>query len=206
MTDRLSLKNFNALAVPLPEKRIWARLGYNRSSLTPAAQTRKIRDWINAAFLLCEPRGRAVVLPLIRCDADVVELAGGVVFHSAKLADNLRGSAQVAIMAATIGEALPRAASAKIAAGDGAAALVYDAVGTETVEAALDHIDEYCARAYRSAGRGRPRFSPGYGDWSLSAQAQFAEILSLSALGVTVTDRLQLLPEKSVTAVKGLVA
>ena len=51
----------------------------------------------------------------------------------------------------------------------------------------------------------KPRFSPGYGDFSLEHQRDFMRILDLeNSLGLTLTGSLLLVPEKSVTAVIGL--
>lgn len=51
----------------------------------------------------------------------------------------------------------------------------------------------------------RPRFSPGYGDFSLECQRQIAPALELNKrIGVTLTDSLLMAPSKSVTAVIGV--
>ena len=51
----------------------------------------------------------------------------------------------------------------------------------------------------------RPRFSPGYGDFSLEVQSAFLEMTDATKLiGITLTDGGIMVPEKSVTAVIGL--
>ena len=51
----------------------------------------------------------------------------------------------------------------------------------------------------------RPRFSPGYGDFSLEHQREFFRILEVQKkIGVTLTESLLMMPSKSVTAVIGL--
>ena len=50
----------------------------------------------------------------------------------------------------------------------------------------------------------RPRFSPGYGDFSLEHQKEITSILNTpKTIGLTVTDTLILAPAKSVTAIIG---
>ena len=59
-----------------------------------------------------------------------------------------------------------------------------------------------------AAARGlklRPRFSPGYGDFSIAHQRDITrELDTARRLGLTVTESLMLAPMKSVTAVIGL--
>ena len=50
----------------------------------------------------------------------------------------------------------------------------------------------------------RPRFSPGYGDFSLDCQKDIIRALEAEkTVGVTLTDSLLMTPSKSVTAVIG---
>ena len=51
----------------------------------------------------------------------------------------------------------------------------------------------------------RPRFSPGYGDFSIEHQTMIVRMIEASKkIGLTVTDSLMLSPSKSVTAVIGI--
>lgn len=51
----------------------------------------------------------------------------------------------------------------------------------------------------------RPRFSPGYGDFSLVCQQPIAAALELSKrIGITLTESMLMVPSKSVTAVMGV--
>lgn len=53
----------------------------------------------------------------------------------------------------------------------------------------------------------RPRYSAGYGDFSIDAQPELVQLLDLPRkIGVTVTETKMLLPSKSVTAVVGISA
>ena len=70
-------------------------------------------------------------------------------------------------------------------------------------------LDELCAELCEDiAGEGQyltPPYSPGYGDWDLSVQSTFLDILSArKRIGLTLTEGGMLVPEKSVTAVVGL--
>lgn len=51
----------------------------------------------------------------------------------------------------------------------------------------------------------KPRFSPGYGDFSLERQSEILALLNAEKrLGITLTESYMMLPTKSVTAVIGL--
>ena len=59
----------------------------------------------------------------------------------------------------------------------------------------------------RSARRlTRKRFSAGYGDFSLENQWDIYTLLSLGSIGITMTPTCVLIPEKSVTAVAGVLS
>ena len=81
------------------------------------------------------------------------------------------------------------------------------------VAAAAAFIEDYCdevndALRDEAAAQGmklRPRFSPGYGDFSIEHQRDIArELDTARRLGLTVTESLMLAPMKSVTAVIGV--
>ena len=50
-----------------------------------------------------------------------------------------------------------------------------------------------------------PRFSPGYGDWELSAQKDILRVCGGNQIGISVSDNFMMSPQKSVSAVFGLV-
>lgn len=134
-------------------------------------------------------------------DAEGVTLDCGVRFTSRDLARHLKGCNEVLLLAATLGSrvdiAIRRTALESVA--EGAAA--------QAVGAAL--IESYCDSVQSQADTGelaqRPRFSPGYGDWSLEEQRLLFSVLNCSkGIGLSLTDGMMMAPSKSVTAVIGL--
>lgn len=82
-------------------------------------------------------------------------------------------------------------------------AVLLDALGSVYVEAACDAVEE----AIRSRFPGMyltDRFSPGYGDFPLTAQAPLMALAGAHRIGVTLTDSMLMNPQKSVTAVVGV--
>ncbi|HQJ30972.1 MAG TPA: hypothetical protein PLG18_07540, partial [Syntrophales bacterium] len=82
------------------------------------------------------------------------------------------------------------------------------AAASETVDAALDWITAYFRTLLRREGKTllNSRFSAGYGDFSLENQRDMHRLLQLEQLGVAITPACVLVPEKSVTAVTGIIA
>ncbi|MCK7506649.1 MAG: hypothetical protein MZV70_23005 [Desulfobacterales bacterium] len=110
-------------------------------------------------------------------------------------------------MGATAGNPIMEAIREKTNQGDLTAAVVYDATASEMTDAALDWIMAYINRQLRREGKQLlpRRFSAGYADFALENQKQIYEKLQLEKIGVTLTSSFILLPEKSVTAIGGIV-
>ena len=85
-------------------------------------------------------------------------------------------------------------------------AVVMQAASVAMLETFCDEQNQKLKEEYEEKGWYlRPRFSPGYGDFSLECQRQIAPALELNKrIGVTLTDSLLMAPSKSVTAVIGL--
>ncbi len=108
-------------------------------------------------------------------------------------------------MAATLGMEPDRLAARATAVGKMSRAVIFQAAAAAMIEQYCDTVN---ARIREEAAiRGlfcRPRFSPGYGDFSLLHQTELMRILrAQQSIGVTLTESLLMLPSKSVTAVIG---
>lgn len=152
-----------------------------------------------------EPREVHRAFPITWIAGDEIEIEG-VRIRSRNLTRNLRGTAEVVLMAATIGLAPDRLYARYNAQHRLSDAAVVQAVGAALVEEWCDEVNQRIREEVLARGRFvRPRFSPGYGDFSLSFQTEFFRILAVQkTIGVTLTDSLLMVPSKSVTAVIGL--
>ena len=85
-------------------------------------------------------------------------------------------------------------------------AVVMQAAAVAMLEDYCDEVNRQLKLRYEQDGKYlRPRFSPGYGDFSLECQREIAAALELSKrIGITLTDSLLMVPTKSVTAVIGI--
>ena len=120
------------------------------------------------------------------------------------IAAHLAGCDTLVLLAVTLGvqtdTAVRRAAVGDVAAGAAADALASALAEQAAAQAEAAVRAEMQRRGLYLTGR----FSPGYGDYPLSVQPRFAQLLDLArSLGVTVTPECLLLPRKSITALLG---
>lgn len=88
-----------------------------------------------------------------------------------------------------------------------AKASFFNAIGAAAVENVCDRLNEELRQLAADEGKSlRPRYSPGYGDYNLENQQGIFDLLTPSKhIGLTLKDNLIMVPEKSVTAVIGII-
>jgi hypothetical protein len=193
---------------PVPEDAILARLGYSRwRTVLPEAEKQRIRSLIAAHFQLCRPLGCWTALQVTEQDENGIRLENGSHIPSKKVSARYPEAAWMWFGAVTIGPALPEKSAALMQSGHSAEAVIADAVGGECADGAMDFLQKQAAGALMRHGLylADKRFSPGYGDWDLQAQKNFFEILPMEEMGIRLTESMLMVPEKSVTAVAGIV-
>ena len=127
---------------------------------------------------------------------------GAFSVRSSALAKALSGCSRAVIFAATVGVSIDRLIS-KYSRISPARALLFDALGSERIEALCDEFTEDIKREY--GGDITPRYSPGYSDFSLDFQRDvFANLDCERRIGLTLGNSLIMSPTKSVTAIFGL--
>ncbi len=82
-----------------------------------------------------------------------------------------------------------------------------NAIGAAAVENVCDRLNEELRQLAADEGKSlRPRYSPGYGDYNLENQRGIFDLLTPSKhIGLTLKDNLIMVPEKSVTALIGII-
>lgn len=131
------------------------------------------------------------------CDFQVITT------KSAGLSKNLKNCKKVILFAATIGIEIDRLIS-KYGRISPSKALMFQAIGSERIETLCEIFCKEISDRYKTDLT--PRFSPGYGDLSLSVQEEIFEILKCSKnIGLTLNDSLLMSPTKSVTAFVGII-
>lgn len=125
--------------------------------------------------------------------------------ESKDLAANLKDCNSIYLFAATLGSAVDREIQ-KASKFNPALSVMLQAAGAMFIESYCDTLqNELLAEEKKDCNVFVPRYSPGYGDVSLENQKTFFEILQCEKnLGLTLTDSLLMMPEKSVTAFIGI--
>ncbi len=112
---------------------------------------------------------------------------------------------KVVCMAVTVGETIEREVTSKFKHGNYVPAMLLDAAATSAVEQAADQMEQAIKQVVEREGfKMRSRYSPGYGDWSLSAQKELFRVSGASEIGMRLSAALMLMPRKSITAIIGL--
>jgi len=128
-----------------------------------------------------------------------------LLIKSKSLQKNLKGCTQVILFGATMGLAVDRKLRTYELT-DIARALVMQACAGVMLEEYCDEMQEKIAQQLAEDNLYlRPRFSPGYGDFSILHQQKILDMLDApKRIGLTMTDAYMLVPTKSVTAIIGV--
>ncbi len=121
---------------------------------------------------------------------------------SKDLAAHMDGCKKALVFAATVGIGIDRLI-AKYSRISPAKALLFQALGTERIEALCD---TFCSEFAKENGvLLTPRFSPGYGDLAIEVQKDIFAVLDCpKKIGLTLNESLLMSPSKSVTAIVGI--
>jgi hypothetical protein len=125
--------------------------------------------------------------------------------QSRALAKNLSGCEYAVVFAATVGIGIDRLIQ-KYSKTDVSKAVWMQAIGAERIEALCDLFCKDIREKEQPFGfYTRPRFSPGYGDLSITLQQDIIQVLDCyRKIGIALNQSLLMIPSKSVTAIIGL--
>ena len=163
---------------------------------------KNIADACAEALLLIEVRGVWNVYDYKNCtiaSEPPFTIAGNSIIK------HLDGCEKVICMAVTVGAAIEQEINKKFERGEYLSSVLLDAAATSAVEQAADLMEKNFAAKFSKEGyKMRWRYSPGYGDWNLTAQEQLFKISGAEQIGMSLSSALMLEPRKSVTAIIGL--
>ena len=149
------------------------------------------------------PAGIFRIVPLVT-EADGTIRAEGMRFQSRSLWRNLAGCERLVLMAATLGAGVDRLLR-QYSRLEVSRAVALQAAAAAMLEEFCDCFQEELGNILKREGLYlRPRFSPGYGDFSLEHQKELVQSLQTAQnIGLTLTGGCMMAPTKSVTAVIG---
>jgi hypothetical protein len=175
-----------------------------RGARMPAIRAAASRALAEGRTLL-EPSVATRLVRVERATLDEIELSGGHSIADHVAARRLSGSLHVLLAVCTVGEACDRRA-AGLMREDPAAALAFDGLATAAVNALAGAVCESVRQdAARSGQRTSPPVSPGQGEWDLlEGQRVIFTLVSPGRIGVTLSERGQMQPIKSVSLAVGI--
>lgn len=191
-----------------PLNHVLGRLGYNPNKTEMDEVIRgQIIETIQWAGGYIHPAAHVLDVNIVKKQADITVLEGGLPLQSAKLSAILADAVSVSLLVCTIGNKLKEQAVKASDAGEMTRAVILDAVASEAVEAFADQITEILSRERQLQGlRPTMRYSPGYGDLKTDIHHALLPLLEAEKIGVRHhPGNFILTPEKTVTAVIGWV-
>lgn len=173
------------------ERELSARLGGGCLALSG-------EERLSELYEIIRPRYSAARVRVERCERGV--LVDGVLIESAGLCKNLGCTDEAFLIAVTLGSEVD-AYLYRLGIISGAERFAADASASALAEALMELADREL-----SVGKScRPRFSPGYGDFSLEYQkALLGRVNAEVLLGIRLTDTSFMIPSKSITAIMGI--
>ena len=187
----------------IEKKEVLRYLGYKGQDADPETEAliRSCGEELTAAV---KPRFLVREYPLRLGEDGIVD---GTCFRtvSRNLSKNLTGCDRILLMAATLGTGVDRLLS-RYGKYKVSRAVILQAAAASLIESFCDELCGRWKEEYEAQGLYlRPRFSPGYGDFSIACQEPVLNALEAGKrIGITLTDGFLMLPSKSVTAVIGL--
>ena len=154
----------------------------------------------------CEAEIRKMAKPRAVYFEDEISLEDGkVIFsfdtiNSLNLSKNLCGCKRVYVFCATIGIEVDRLIQ-KYAKIEPSKSVVLNSVASALIEEFCDYVNNLLSKKAELC----PRFSAGYGDFSITHQKSILDVLDANKkLGVSLTESYMMTPTKTVTAVIGI--
>lgn len=182
---------------------IFRYLGYGAEE--PEERIREqIEDCIAELLRVSSPRRSLRSVPLVFLSETRMDFQGFQV-ESADLAAHVKGCGEAVLFAASLGTG-PDFLLQRYSRLNMSRAVLLQAAAAAMIEAYCEEEQEALKKRAEACGKTiRPRFSPGYGDFSLTYQTDLCRALAAEkTVGITLTDSLLMLPTKSVTAVIGV--
>ncbi len=209
MLERTEPALFSPPSVMVDREEVAFYLGYKRGLGYLADFERLFDEFLPRVLSLCEPKA-SFAFARLSIDGDRLVFEGHHSFSvsSASLSRHMRGSCRALFMTSTAGPAPEERSALLQSRGQVLEASFFEAIASAVADRVLDGLQSYVSSRIRGMGfeLGK-RFSPGYGDLSLSHQVDFLAMTEApSLIGVSCNEAFVLLPRKSVTAVAPIFA
>ncbi|OHD16041.1 MAG: hypothetical protein A2086_15370 [Spirochaetes bacterium GWD1_27_9] len=195
------------IKVDIPYEQIYRRLGYLKSTTSiNDTQKEKIDIAIKKSFLLCNLTACFQKYSIKEKNDNFVIFYNEIRWKSNDLLRFLADINEIYLIGITAGKEIVDYRD-KLIKEDAFISIIADAVGSETVEKGANYLHNLIGKMIIKEGKHtvKRRYSPGYGDFLLENQSDFYKLLELQKIGVELTSNFILMPEKSITAIIGII-
>jgi hypothetical protein len=190
----------------IPEiKQVYARMGFKpQKAEIPASMRGLVDEAINRGRELVATKACYDFRPIRMTAPDLIEVGNSFSIKSPKVHQWMDGSVELYLMAVTIGPELDEEVARLSSSGDMTRAFLLNAYGAEAAEALMEELTREIIRIARAKGFAlTKRYSPGYGDWHITAQKDLLGLIRADKIGIQLTESCLMIPEKSVSAILG---
>jgi len=185
---------------------VMALMGYHREKTVMGEDFKnKVMEIINRGISLSKPRG-AYIMRKIKKKGDIITFYNTPLKIKSKNIEKLLSDAVFTVfIGVTIGKKLEEAVDKFARNNQQEVSVILDTVGSEAAESLAELLNNYIEIwARQNKFSITMRYSPGYGDLPVSFQKSMEKELELDKIGVQVTEKFMLLPQKSITALIGI--
>lgn len=195
----------NRVDVEIDKKEVGHYMGYDGDYKLSPRISSLIDDYIESAHYLIEPSYSYVIKDVEQVQGSICAVEGSIIFKSRNIARLLEHCPKVAVFLVTIGSHLEEESHRLAQDGLILHATAMDAIGSAAVEEVIGFVQSRIEEMAGAQGLvSSRRFSPGYCDWDITQQEALFRIVSGGAVGVRLTERFLMIPQKSVSGVIGL--
>lgn len=193
--------------IVIPKNKVLARLGIMRGAEDKLAAVGELIDeQISLAEKIITPNQTIAFEQITLKSPDETDIHEAFSIKSVHIYNLLKESFSVYAFAVTIGAHLEEKRDSYIAEKETTRALILDAAGSVAAEELAEMANKEIDRTAEESGFAvTRRFSPGFGDWPLSGQRNLLEWLGAERIGIILTDKFTMVPEKSVSAIIGII-
>lgn len=192
--------------IKIEKNEVLRYLGQN-SNVSDKLTDLLIDKCIKEIKIVASPKSQYKVFDIKIINEDEIQILDSILTLKGKdIIKHLQYSKKIALMAATLGirvdQRIKYYSNFNLTTG-----VIFDACANAYVEAVCDDLEMKIQQVADKSGGFKLtfRYSPGYGDFSLSIQHDLLKVLNSSKIiGLTVSPDHVLLPSKSVTAIIGL--
>ncbi|MBI4379305.1 MAG: hypothetical protein HY578_09430 [Nitrospinae bacterium] len=194
------------IKITIDFNQVLKELGFKQVSsvLTPLME-KMVREEIERAEGLINPQAIVINFSLTSVtENEIITDCDSLYFKTRYLAKNLSGCTKASLFICTVGSKLEERVKDYFAEGEQTRAFIMNGIGSAAAEEVAEYVNQMIIKEAEGEGfKTVRRFSPGYGDWNLSDQKAILKTLNPSPIGVTLTERCVMIPEKSITAIVG---